>query len=85
MVFRNWEILRIEDLWFCKCEQIEVMNYMANFMLRKNNCHYNVHICMKAHFALKRRCCNMSLNFTTLFSPFDAYVKEVLLTTVVKL
>lgn len=29
MVFRNWEILRIEDLWFCKCEQIEVMNYIG--------------------------------------------------------
>lgn len=27
----------------------------------------------------------MSLNFTTLFSPFDTYVKEVLLSTVVKL
>lgn len=27
----------------------------------------------------------MSLNFTTLLSPFDTYVKEVLLTTVVKL
>lgn len=29
MVFRNWEILRIEDLWFIKCEQIEVMNYIG--------------------------------------------------------
>lgn len=30
-------------------------------------------------FALKRRCytCNMSINFTTLFSPFDTYVGSI--------
>lgn len=35
MVFRNWEILRIEDLWFCKCEQIEVMNYIGKLYVTK--------------------------------------------------
>lgn len=84
MVFRNGGILRTEDVWFYKCEQIEVVNSFCYLGLLLN---YNgkFHVtqkqlslqCMKALFALKRKCCNMSLNFTTLLSLFDTYVGSI--------
>lgn len=80
MVFRNGGILRTEDVWFYKCEQIEVVNSFCYLGLLLN---YNVTQkqlslqCMMALFALKRKCCYMSLNFTTLLSLFDTYVGTI--------
>lgn len=84
MVFRNVGILRTEDVWFYKCEQIEVVNSFCYLGLLLN---YNgkFHVtqkqlslqCMKALFALKRKCCNMTLNFNSLLSLFDTYVGSI--------
>ena len=84
LVFRNRGSLQSDDVWFYDNVQIEIVEQFCYLGLLLNfNGKFHVtqkHLslqCKKALFALKRKCTNMSLNFTTLLSLFDTYVGSI--------
>ena len=84
LIFRNCRKLSADLEWFIRGEKIEIvdtfcylgilLNFNGKFHVAQNQLALQ---CKKALFALKRKCCNMSLNYITLLSLFDTYIGSI--------
>ena len=84
MVFRNGGIVKPQEHWVYKGEDIEIVDefcylgivFYYNGKFHRTQKQLSLQ-CRKAVFALKRKCSQMSFNHHTLLSLFDTYISSI--------